>query len=250
MSVDLSKTPQKGFLRDFHFSTMGEVVIDELFGDVERPSWMDFKIDHARDPASLSFVFGVMMKVEPLARESVKSRAGLCAEIVHIISPNIDSNVAQQQTAELMTKPDKELRSLATRLNLSTPMQAFWRSGPKYFGHTFKLPQSFIEQFRNDVPKVFAHWVKKVLLESAYRIYEFDPRKGWRHDGMSTLPVCPLFDPPEDFSRTGLPFESRNEGSMVFPTCAFCGKEHTAANPPVWVGANMMWVHPECRRDS
>lgn len=117
----------------------------------------------------------------------------------------------------------------------------------KHFKFEFPLPRSVVEQFRSEVPKLFVKWMKETLLKNAYRIYEFDPRIGFTWEGGDGLPACPLFDPPEDFSRTGLSMEGK-DGSFLEPSCAFCGEDHTDDEAPVWGGANMMWLHRGCWR--
>jgi hypothetical protein len=201
LSVELSKTPQTGFLRDFHFSTLADVVLTETFGEVSQPHWMKFEIDAALDPARARFLFRITVRIEPHSRKAV-----------------VDGVILQSR---------------------------FTRR--KKFDFDFGIPRNVVEQFRSDVPKLFVKWMSKTLLDNAYRLYEFDPRIGWTWEGGSGLAVCPLLDPPEDFSRTGLPVEG-TEGSLLEPSCAFCGEEHTKENVPVWGGTNMMWLHRRCWR--
>lgn len=200
MSVISPKTSSSGFLRDFHFSTMAKLALDDLFGEVKPPLWMKFTIEHSLDPVRNHFTFTIDVTFDP----------GLVTRIRDI---------------ELQNVPRKR----------------------KQFQFRFDLAQGVVQEMRDEVPKVFVKWVKKTLLENAYRMYEFDPRVGWTFTGGAHLPECPLFDPPENFSRTGLPYQS-DEGMTVFPTCPFCGEEHTSADPPVWIGANMMWAHEACWR--
>ena len=181
---------------------MGEVVLQELMGEVARPDWLNFTIQFVREPTKFAFVFSI---------------------IVDIRSHN---------------KPALEGE----------------RGGPRFvrgkqFTFQFDLPESVIQEFRSDVPKIYVRWVKSTLRDNAYKLYEFDPRIGWSWKGQDGLPQCPLFDPVDDFSRTGLPIEGKN-GLLLRPSCAFCGEEHTDADPPVWTGGNMMWVHRKCRRVS
>jgi len=201
LSVELSKTPQTGFLRDFHFSTLADVVLTEAFGDLRQPSWVKFEIDAALDPEHARFLFMITVRIEPHSRKAV-----------------IDGTVLQSR---------------------------FDRR--KKFNFEFGLPRNVVEQFRSDVPKLFVKWMSETLLKNAYRIYEFDPRIGFTWNGGDGLPVCPLFDPPEDFSRTGLPMEGKKL-TVLEPSCAFCGEDHTDDETPVWSGANMMWLHRGCWR--
>ena len=202
MSVIPPKTSSSGFLRDFHFSTMADTALDELFGEVKPPLWMKFTIGHHLDPERFTFVFTIDVTFDP----------GLVMKVKGV---------------ELRNVPRKK----------------------KHFQFRFDLPQSIVQEMRDEVPKLFVKWVKKTLLENAYRMYEFDPRVGWRWTPQGALlPKCPLFDPPEEFSRTGLPFEDEN-GETFFPVCPFCGETHTSADPPVWIGTNMMWVHETCWRN-
>jgi len=201
LSAELSKTLQTGFLRDFHFSTLAEVVLTEVFGEFSQPHWMKFEIDAALDAVEHRFLFRIIVRIEPHSRKAV-----------------IDGVLHQSR---------------------------FDRR--KAFTFDFGIPRNVVEQFRSDVPKLFIKWMNETLRKNAYRIYEFDPRIGFLWDGESGLPVCPLFDPPEDFSRTGLPMEGKKL-TLLEPSCAFCGEAHTEANPPIWGGANMMWLHRECWR--
>ena len=77
MSVDLLKTPQTGFLRDFHFSTLADVVLTEAFGDLRQPSWVKFEIDAALDPAHARFLFMITVCIEPHSRKAVVDGAVL-----------------------------------------------------------------------------------------------------------------------------------------------------------------------------
>jgi hypothetical protein len=95
------------------------------------------------------------------------------------------------------------------------------------------------------------------LLSSAHLLYEFDPRMGWRWEGTKSrmeLPVSRLFDPPEPFSRSGVPLildrEVGGYRSNAFdaPKCPFCREAHDFSDPPLWAGANLMWVHVKCWR--
>lgn len=192
MSVDQSKKPQSGFLREFHFSTLAKTAVLELLGDVKLPSWLSINASHVLDATTNEFVFSINVKVSPHQRLNSK----------HL-------------------------------------------SRRRVFLLKFGLQQNFIEQFREEVPKLFVTWVHKELLENAYRLYESDPRIGWVWDGTNGLPVCPLFDPPKEFSRTGLPLAGV-EGSTSRPSCSFCRGVHTRAELPVWGGANLMWVHSRC----
>lgn len=202
MSAELSKTPQTGFLRDFHFSTLADVVLTELFGEILQPGWMTFTVGHAPAVETQSFVFTIDVCVEPHSR----------------------SIVLNDRTVPFRFDRRKALR------------------------FTFPLDGVVVEYFRSDVPKLFVEWLSKTLRENAYRLYEFDPRIGWISGGSNKgLPVSPLFDPPEDFSRTGLPMEGK-DGRSLESSCAFCGEGHTMSESPVWGGANMMWLHQRCWR--
>jgi len=200
VSVASPKTSSSGFLRDFHFSTMANVALDELFGEVKPPLWMKFTVGHHLDPTHHNFIFTIDATFDP-------------------------SLVTKVEGVGFRNVPRKR----------------------KQFQFRFDLAQTIVQEMRDEVPKLFVKWVKKTLFENAYRMYEFDPRMGWKWEGDAYLPECPLFDPPEHFSRTGLPTEDE-EGELFFPTCPFCGEEHTFLDPPVWAGANMMWVHEACWR--
>jgi hypothetical protein len=201
LSVELSKTAETGFLRDFHFSTLADVVLSEVFGELPQPSWVKFEIDSTLDAQFARFLFRITVRIEPHSRKAV-----------------VDGAILQSR---------------------------FDRS--KKFHFDFGLPRNVVEQFRSDVPKLFVKWMNDTLLKNAYRIYEFDPRIGFIWDGGSGLPRCPLFDPPEDFSRTGLPVEGKKL-TILEPSCAFCGEDHREGDRPVWGGANMMWLHRGCWR--
>lgn len=109
----------------------------------------------------------------------------------------------------------------------------------------FSVPQSVIDQFREQLPELFEKWMKAALLENAHRLYELDPRAGWLAKKDDLLPRCPLFDPPEKFSRLGVPTVSASDPGLE-PSCPFCDRSHSWIDPPVWAGANLMWVHRQC----
>lgn len=265
MSVSQTKTPQTGFLRDFHFSTLADVVLTDVFGDIPQPSWMRFTFEHTLSVLDGQFVFTIAVRIDPHRREvaarrpelpkiatplvgdAAKRRALVCSKIARAQSPKGSAKELEEVALELMNMSDSNLHRLID-MYLVSPGMSFSVPRPKSFDFRFNIPRSVVEQFRSDVPKLFVKWTKTTLLANAYKLYEFDPRKGWSWDYAEGLPSCPLFDPVGDFSRTGLSIESQ-EGSIIEPTCAFCGKPHDAASPPLWAGANMMWLHRECWRN-
>lgn len=203
MSVNLLKNPEKGFLRDFHFSTMGDVLVSELFGEVSRPRWINFTFRQCRDVERRDFRFSVQVDIEGV-RVPVSKFSG---------------------ETQLLRIPKKS------------------------FDFSFTVPDTVIVESRSEVPKLFIQGSRTVLMENAYRLYEFDPRMGWIcEEGRQGLPKCPLLDPTESFSRTGLP--TSRDGEALSPSCAFCGEEHTQEDLPVWAGAGMMWLHRGCWRVS
>lgn len=248
MSVDAPKNLSSGFLRDFHFSTMADSVIADLFGEVEPPSWMKFTIGHTQDPDRRQFVFTITVTIEPpkVSRSAAEDRAMTCLQIAKELHPNSKRNELEGKALELMDLPEQEFWDLANRLGITRLVRTVPRKRKQFF-FDFAVPDTVIREMRDELGKLFMKWVRKTLLDNAYRLYEFDPRIGWKYSGQNGLPRCPLFDPPEEFARTGLPMESR-DGSIMFSSCAFCGKEHNKADAPVWSGANMMWVHDACWR--
>jgi hypothetical protein len=110
----------------------------------------------------------------------------------------------------------------------------------------FSLPRTVLEQFRDEAPRIFSLTFENFLMDLSPKIYEADPRIGWsseRNEG--SLPISKIFDPRGLFSRSGLPEETAPEHVRP-PCCPFCRFPHLGGNPPVWAGANLMWVHPSC----
>lgn len=123
------------------------------------------------------------------------------------------------------------------------------------FGFEFKVPDSVIVEFRERLPELYVKWLKEALLDNAYKLYEADPRIGWQSKDMTDeLPTSKLFDPRQPFSRTGRPVwvkDSPGEPARLLQcSCPFCSEPHDAGEPPVWGGANLMWVHSRCWRTS
>jgi len=213
VSVNLEKTSPSGFLRDFNFSALAKVVNTEVFGAVPQPNWLVLEVDGAMDPQMLSFVFAVIVKIEPHIR--------VLPTPVDLLGTGAPS--AGRPKDKSRAHRYKRLRS------------------------EFGLPYSVIEQFRSETPKLFVEGYRGALLDRAYHLYEVDPRIGWSWSGGDGLLRCPLFDPPKDeeFSRTGLPFHDAG-GELHTPSCAFCDRPHSTEDLPVWAGSNMMWVHRKC----
>lgn len=210
MSVEALKTSSTGFLREFHFSTLAQGVIDDLMGEVERPSWMTFAVNQTSDPLAREILFTITVRIAPHKRTVILYEG------------------------KIGVGSDK----------------------PRRFDLVFPVPERVLVEFRDQLPTMFANWLKSALLENAYKLYEADPRIGFQpHDMVDELVPSPLFDPPERFSRTGLPVNSLNlsefdEKSYEPPHCAFCGAPHSMRSAPVWAGANLMWIHPRCWRTS
>jgi|GEM_PF-4816399 len=132
------------------------------------------------------------------------------------------------------------------------------RSGRRLHAE-FALPDDLVRSSRGDLGNVVRDGFRSSLLSGAHRLYEFDPRIGWRWDGTRDrveLPVSRLFDPPEPFSRHGVPLILDRDGSeyrpqqIHEPRCPFCRRAHEFDDPPIWAGANLMWVHRRCWRRS
>jgi hypothetical protein len=206
--VETFKSPN-GFLREFHFSTLAQAVIDDLLGSVKRQPWMKFTATAARDMVEARFLFTMTVKLE-----------------VH----------------QRRVEHDRHVRMVGLK------------HGRK-FVLDFSVPDSVVVEFRKRVPEMFATWLREGLLGSAHKFYEADPRIGWRWGDprRDKLPVSKLFDPPERFSRTGLPVPSVLPMEEAIPLaetphCAFCRKAHRFEDPPIWAGANLMWIHRTCWR--
>jgi len=199
VSVEPSKTLSSGFLREFHFSTLAQGVLNGLLGEVKQPPWMKFVVSHSPDVLTRTFVFAVQIRIE-----------------AHVL-----------------------------------PRGDLWKWGPRIphnrtFAAEFRVPDSVIREFRERLPDLCIKGLESSLLSGAYRLYEIDPRIGWRWGSNGDcLPVSKLFDPPGMFSRTGFPagVEARE-----VPRCPFCGALHQLADPPIWAGGNLMWVHEACWR--
>ena len=73
---------------------------------------------------------------------------------------------------------------------------------------------------------------RKLVLDLRGFLYEYDPRLGHTWAPGRPLPRCPLFD-AEHMQKTPT-------------TCFFCHKALMTTDPPMWGGANVGWVHPEC----
>lgn len=209
MSVAETLKSPNGFLREFHFSTLTLAIIDDLLGSVKRQPWMKFTASHVRDPLQLRFLFTIKIRLEAHQRR---------------------------------VQHGDHVRMVGLKYDRS-------------FALDFSLPDSVIEEFRDEVPKMFSTWLRNGLLGSAHKFYEVDPRIGWRWDrerDRHELPVSKLFDPPERFSRTGLPVASIRppdaDPLAESPRCAFCRAAHSLVDPPIWAGANLMWVHRTCWR--
>lgn len=210
MSVaEVLKSPN-GFLREFHFSTLAQAVIDDLLGSVKRQPWMKFTATSTRNVLAADFLFTITVKLEAHER---RVQHGPC-------------------TWKVGLKRDRK------------------------FLLDFKVPDSVVVEFRERIPEMFSKWLRESLLGSAHKFYEADPRIGWRWTGQRNgieLPTSKLFDPPERFSRTGLPPPSIRpllsaDPTATTPHCAFCRSAHTLADAPIWAGANLMWIHRSCWR--
>ena len=93
------------------------------------------------------------------------------------------------------------------------------------------------------------------MLGNAHKLYEMDPRIGWRYHqtaDATSLPASRLLDPRGPISRTGMPILREGldhvppRGGIETPRCSFCREEHTWREPSVWAGGNLMWVHARC----
>lgn len=88
------------------------------------------------------------------------------------------------------------------------------------------------------------------------RLYEYDPRIGFNPARKGTLPLCPLLDPHEMFSRSGVVSGLLQEhfpntvhvDLMAGHDCPLCDEEIDGGRSFMWGGANIMWVHHECWR--
>jgi hypothetical protein len=214
--VELSEPTATGFLREFNFHTLTQGVLDRLFGEVERPKWMKFTLGTEPDPLAQQFVFTIDVTLEKHDRD-------------------VDLGPTPRSSKTVRVVGLRRARRIAFR---------------------FPVPQTVIRELRSEVPNMYSNWLEGGLKGSAHKFYELDPRIGWRHLGVEPfkrLPHSPLLDPREPFSRTGLPFPAVNsEGwdpilaSLRPPRCSFCRGDHAWSEPPVWAGANLMWVHARC----
>ena len=140
------------------------------------------------------------------------------------------------------------------RVNFST---SGFRVGPsrrkRGFDVEFEVADPVIRGMRAELPELFIQWLESAMKRNAHKFYELDPRIGWRRVKKGDeLPVSPLFDPPERFSRDGFPWWTEAptavEESGIEPRCPFCREVHEEEHPPIWGGANLMWVHTHCWR--
>ena len=221
MPVELSETTASGFLREFNFQALTQALVDGLLGEVRRPDWLKIDLATAPDALQQRFVFTIHVTLG-----------------------------AHRRRVDL--GPSPEASSDTRELGLKRH---------RTFVSEFPLPQSVIREFRGDLPSMYKTWVEKTLLGNAHRFYEADPRIGWRYGaagGTGELPASRLLDPREPFSRTGLPtLDMADDGgrdpiveSLGPPRCPFCRGAHSWSRPPVWAGANLLWVHPGCWRTS
>lgn len=120
------------------------------------------------------------------------------------------------------------------------------------FRVSFPVPDAVMVEFGDRLSDMFGEWLERAIRSEAHKLYELDPRIGWRYekDG-DELPRSPLFDPPGEFSRTGLPVRDEEDPTVVeYSRCPFCREVHEKPEAPIWGGANLMWVHPYCWRGS
>jgi hypothetical protein len=96
-------------------------------------------------------------------------------------------------------------------------------------------------------------------------LYEYDPRIGFNPAQKGALPKCPFLDPHEVFSRTGMlgtllqeqaaheygQFQREvPEELLAGSNCPLCDSEIDGSRSYMWGGANMLWVHHECWRQT
>lgn len=122
---------------------------------------------------------------------------------------------------------------------------------PRDFTVEFRVPDTVLMEFREELPDMFGKWLTQAIKEKAHKLYEFDPRIGWQWKQTGDeLPASPLFDPPGGCSRTGLPERDEEDPTRVsYSRCPFCREVHEG-DAPIWGGANLRWVHPHCWRGS
>lgn len=221
MPVELSDTTASGFLREFNFHTLTLALVDELLGEVKRPSWLKVELEAHPEPSKRQFIFTILVTLEE-----------------------------HQRRVDLGPSPGSPTNERVLGLKRA-----------RTFVSDFPVPDSVIEQFRAKLPDMYRTWIEQAMLGNAHRFYEADPRIGWRYGAAGQageLPRSRLLDPREPFSRTGLPMlgtagdSARDpiQEDLGSPRCPFCRDEHTWAQAPVWAGANLMWVHPDCWRTS
>jgi hypothetical protein len=212
--VELSEIASTGFLRKFNFQTLARQVMRDLWGDVAVPAWFQVTINSRPELQAQSFVFTIS---------------------VRLLEHGWEADLGP------------------TRLTPSKKRQVGLKV-ERGFGLEFPVPQNVIQQFKSELPTMFTKFLEGALLGNAHRLYELDPRIGWRHgfNGDPQLSTSRLLDPRGPFSRTGVPFvTTAPEGWDPIsghkpPRCSFCREDHSRAEPPVWAGANLMWVHARC----
>lgn len=115
--------------------------------------------------------------------------------------------------------------------------------------HVFPVPGSVVEQFREELPRLFTNIHEQWIGLIRPLLYELDPRIGWAADGREELPRSVALDPPVPFSRTGICLGGDVVGlprAVASPACSFCDRVFVPGDPPAWAGGNLMWVHPVC----
>lgn len=217
MPVKLSESTASGFLREFNFHTLTQALISELLGEVKYPDWLKVGLSTRPDPLPRQFLFTIRVTLK-----------------------------AHRRYVDLGPSPRSPVNHRELGLKRG-----------RTFVSEFPVPENVIQEFRGDLPKMYRMWVEQTLMGNAHRLYEADPRIGWRYGiGGSTkgLPRSRLFDPYSPFSRTGLPMLDAGSGELVEslnpPQCPFCQVPHGWSQPPVWAGANLLWVHLDCWRAS
>jgi hypothetical protein len=217
VSVGSSKNHDSGFLRDFHFSTLATSVWKKVFGDIEIPDWLEFRLEVMRDPRILQTLIRVTVELKPHSNFMLE----------------LDANA-----------------------NAIAPRRVDIKTG-RYWTWEFPVTDMDARTEKDRIPGMFAHWLGEILRSDGYKLYEFDPRIGWRWDKAGDkLPESSLFDPREPFSRTGVPWHPDPAGDLnqrrttEDPSCSLCGQLHVFSEPPIWAGGNLMWVHRRCWGDA
>jgi len=211
--VPLPDNASPGFLRDINFQALAGTIIDGLFGEVPRPSWFEVTLGSRPDSDTGHFLFTVVVRLREHTRE---------------IDVGPDPTSGKRILRHVGVQRDRET------------------------GFDFPIPREVVRQMRADLPAMFTTWLEQGLLATSHRMFEADPRIGWRFSGNGGLPISRILDPSVPFSRVGVPVEwepttgAPPDPHIKPPRCPFCREPHTWAEPPVWAGGNLLWVHGRC----